>query len=281
MPERSVLITGCSSGIGRCLADGLKARGYRVFATARKPADVAALAAAGFESVPLDLTSSDSIHRAVDSVLKRSDHSLYALINNAGYGQPGALEDVTRDALRAQFETNVFGPHELTARLLPVFRAHTGGRIVQISSLLGIVCLAYRGAYNASKFAMEALSDTLRLELRGTGIYVSLIEPGPIATRFRDNAQAAYEAHIDLARSAHRAQYAVIARRLRGETAPAAFTRPPSAVLAKVIQALESRRPRPRYRVTVPSHVFALLRRVLPDRALDRLLAIVSQGGGR
>src|SRR6266481_3108986 len=234
MPQRSVLITGCSSGIGRCLADGLKARGYRVFATARKSADVAVLAAAGFESVALDLTSSDSIHSAVDNVLQRSGNSLYALINNAGYGQPGALEDVTRGALRAQFETNVFGPHELTARLLPVFRAHHGGRIVQISSLLGIVCLAYRGAYSASKFAMEALSDTLRLELRGTGIYVSLIEPGPIATRFRDNAQAAYEAHIDLTRSAHRAQYTSMARRLRGETAPAAFTRPPSAVLEKV-----------------------------------------------
>jgi NAD(P)-dependent dehydrogenase (short-subunit alcohol dehydrogenase family) len=281
MLQRCVLITGCSSGIGRCLADGLKARGYRVFATARKTADVAALAAAGFESVALDLASSDSIRRAVDNVLSRSGNDLYALINNAGYGQPGALEDVTRDALRAQFETNVFGPHELTARLLPVFRARNSGRIVQISSLLGIVCLAYRGAYSASKFALEALSDTLRLELRGTGIYVSLIEPGPITTRFRDNAQAAYEAHIDPAHSTHRTQYAAIARRLRGETQPAPFTRPPSAVLDKVIQALEARRPQPRYRVTVPSHAFAVLRRVLPDRALDRLLAIVSGGGAR
>lgn len=280
MQERGVLITGCSSGIGRCLADGLRARGYRVFATARKPADVAALAAAGFESLPLDLDSSESIHRAVNAVLKRSDNRLYALINNGGFGQPGAIEDLTRDTLRAQFETNVFGAHELIARLLPVFRAHNGGRIVQISSLLGVVCLAYRGAYSASKFALEALSDTLRLELRGTGIYVSLIEPGPIDTRFRDNSRAAYAARIDAARSAHHAPYAALERRLRGQ-ARAPFTRPATAVLAKVVRALEARRPRARYPVTLPAHLFTWLRRVLPDAALDRILAAVSKGGAR
>src|ERR1051325_9054443 len=214
MQERSVLITGCSSGIGRCLAAGLKARGYRVFATARKTDDVAALAADGFESVALDLASSESIHRAVDDVLARTDNRLYGLINNAGYGQPGAVEDLTRDALRAQFETNVFGTHELTARVLPVFRAQNGGRIVQISSLLGYVALAYRGAYSASKFALEALSDTLRLELRGSGIYVSLIEPGPIATRFRDNAREAYRRRVDPEHSAHRREYTAVENRL-------------------------------------------------------------------
>jgi NAD(P)-dependent dehydrogenase (short-subunit alcohol dehydrogenase family) len=281
MPDRAVLITGCSSGIGRCLAEGLKARGYRVFATARKPADVAALAAGGFEAVALDLASSESIHLAVDTVLGRTGNNLYALINNAGYGQPGAMEDLSRAALREQFETNLFGPHELTARLLPVFHAANGGRIVQISSVLGLVCLAYRGAYNASKFALEALSDTLRLELRGTGIHVSLIEPGPIATRFRDNAYEIYRANIDPERSIHRARYGALEKRLRGEGRRIPFTLPPQAVLRQVVRALESRRPRARYRVTVPTHVFAWLRRLLPDRALDRVLATVSGGGHR
>ena len=281
MPERSVLITGCSSGIGRRLADGLKARGYRVFATARKPADVAALTAAGFESCLMDLDASESIHRAVDFVLERSGNRLYALINNAGYGQPGAVEDLSRQALRAQLETNVLGPHELSARLLPVFRAHNEGRIVQISSVLGIVCLAYRGAYSASKFALEALSDALRLELRGTGIYVSLIEPGPIRTRFRDNSHAVYRASIRPAQSAHRARYEALERRLVGASGPLPFTLPPEAVLPKVVHALEARRPRARYRVTVPAHLFAVLRRLLPDRALDAVLAAVSKGGGR
>ncbi len=281
MAERAVLITGCSSGIGRCLADGLSARGYRVFATARRPEDVAALAAAGFDALPLDLNSSASIHAAVDQLLARTGNRLYALINNAGYSQPGAVEDLPRAALRAQFETNVFGTHELTARLLPVFRAQNGGRIVQISSVLGFICLPYRGAYNASKFALEALSDTLRLELRGTGIHVSLIEPGPIGTPLRGNAEAAYRAHVDPAASAHRAAYEALERRLRGETGRPPFTARPEAVLRQVLRALESRRPRARYRVTVPTRAFALLRRLLPDRALDRVLAAVGGQGRR
>lgn len=279
--ERGVLITGCSSGIGRCLAEGLKARGYRVFATARKPQDVEALAAAGFDAVPLDLTSSESIHRAVDTVLTRSNNRLYALVNNAGYGQPGAVEDLSRKALRAQFETNLFGPHELTTRLLPVFRAQNSGRIVQISSLFGIICLPYRGAYNASKFALEALSDTLRLELRGSGVYVSLVEPGPIDTRFRDGSYAAYQATIDPAKSIHRDRYAALERRLLNQRVAAPFTLPPEAVLRKVRRALEARHPRARYRVTVPTHAFALLKRLLPDRVLDRLLLMASGGGAR
>lgn len=281
MQERCVLITGCSSGIGRCLADGLKARGYRVFATARKPADVAQLNAAGFESFPLDLASSESIHGAVDAVLKRSENCLYALVNNAGYGQPGAVEDISREALRAQFETNLFGTHELTTRLIPLFRAQNGGRIVQISSLLGIVAFPYRGAYTASKFALEALSDTLRLELRGSGVYVSLIEPGPIASRFRDNSQSAYRSHLDPGRSFHRSNYGALERRLAGTDGPQAFTLPPTAVLTKVIQALEAKRPRARYPVTVPAHLFSVLTRLLPDRALDAILARTSKGGAR
>lgn len=281
MRERCVLITGCSSGIGRCLAEGLHARGYRVFATARKPADIVVLNDAGFDAIQLDLASSESIHSAVDTVLRRSRNQLYALINNAGYGQPGAVEDISRDALRIQFETNVFGTHELTTRLIPLFRAQNGGRIIQISSLLGLVAFPYRGAYSASKFALEALSDTLRMELQGSGVYVSLIEPGPIATRFRDNARSAYETHLDPNRSLHRTQYQAMEQRLTGENGPQAFTLPPQAVLAAVVRALEARRPRARYPVTVPAHLFAFLRRLLPAKTLDRLLLIVSKGGAR
>ena len=277
---QSVLITGCSSGIGRCSALGLKARGYRVFATARKPADVAALAALGLESLALDLDSSDSIRGAVAEVQARTGGRLYALVNNGAYGLPGAVEDLSRDALRAQFETNVFGTQELTNLVLPAMRAQGAGRIVQVSSLLGIVCLAYRGAYNASKFALEALSDTMRLELRGTNIHIVLIEPGPIATRFRDNAFAAYKRWIDKDQSAHREYYARVERRLGGDK-PLPFTLPPEAVLRKVIRALEVRRPKLRYPVTAPAHLFTALRRMLPGRALDAVAAAVSNGGRR
>lgn len=279
--QRSVLVTGCSSGIGKALAHGLRARGYRVFATARKPADVATLREAGFEALLLDLDATGTIRQAVDEVLARTDGRLYGLVNNAAYGQPGAVEDLSREALRAQFETNVFGTHELTTRLLPAFRARNEGRIVQISSLLGLVCLAYRGAYNASKFALEALTDTLRLELRGTAIRVSLVEPGPIATRFRANAYAAYRRHIDPARSAHRANYAHLERRLAGGGGPLPFTLPPEAVLPGVVHALEARNPRARYAVTVPTRFFALARRLLPVGVLDGLLWRVSAGGRR
>lgn len=279
--SRTVLITGCSSGIGRCLAFGLKARGYDVIATARRPADVDALAADGLTALPLDLASSASIAAAVAAVRERTGGRLFALINNGAYGQPGAVEDLSRAALRAQFETNVFGTHELTCLALPMFRAAGTGRIVQISSLLGLVCLAYRGAYNASKFALEALSDTLRLELRGTDIHVALIEPGPIKTRFRDNALAAFRAHIDPATSAHRKQYEALLTRLLGQRGPLPFTLPPEAVLQRVIHALESPRPKIRYYVTTPTYFFALLRRLLPARLLDRVLYRVGGAGRR
>ncbi len=280
MEPKSVLITGCSTGIGNCLARGLRERGYRVFASARREADVATLSAEGFESLPLDLDSSDSIRTAVETVLKRTQGRLHALINNGAYGQPGAVEDLRRETLRAQFETNLFGTQELTNLVIPAMRAQGGGRIIQISSLLGIVCLAYRGAYNASKYALEALSDTMRLELRDTNIYVSLIEPGPIESRFRANAFAAYQRNIDKSRSAHREYYERVERRLGGQR-PLPFTLPPEAVMKKVICALEARRPKARYAVTFPTYLFAVLRRILPVRVLDRILAAVSNGGQR
>ncbi len=280
MYDKAVLITGCSTGIGRSVALGLRARGYRVFATVRQEQDVAALAAEGIDCRVLDLRSSDSIVAAVDAVLAQTGGRLYALVNNGAYGQPGAVEDLTRAALREQFETNLFGTQELTNRVLPVMRRQGEGRIVQISSLLGIVCLAYRGAYNASKFALEALSDTMRLELAGTGIHVSLVEPGPITSRFRANAYEAYRRHIDKTHSAHREYYERVERRLGGEK-PLPFTLPPEAVLGKVVLALETRHPKLRYPVTFPSHLFTWLRRLLPGRALDVVLAKVSNSGQR
>jgi len=272
MPEKSVLITGCSSGIGLCVAQGLKARGYRVFATARKKRDVERLRAEGLESLPLDLTDSGSIASAVDEILARTGGSLDALFNNGAYGQPGAVEDLSRAVLKAQFETNLFGWHELTNRVLPVMRRQGHGRIIQNSSVLGFVALRYRGAYNASKYALEGLTDTLRLELKGTGIHVSLIEPGPVASRFRENAYRAYRENIDPGSSVHRDKYLAMETRLQTKGPVVPFTLPPEAVLRKVIHALESRRPKARYYVTFPTYLFGFLKRVLGTRLLDKAL---------
>ncbi len=278
--QKAVLITGCSSGIGQATALYLHQQGYRVIASVRRAEDLSLVQTAGLESVQLDLDSSESIRSAVAEILDRTGGKVYALVNNGAYGQPGAVEDLTREALRRQFETNLFGTQELTNQLIPVFRAQGGGRIVQISSLLGIVCLAYRGAYSATKFALEALSDTMRLELGGTNIHISLVEPGPITSRFRDNAYRAYLRHIDRTHSAHRDYYTRVERRLGGNK-PLPFTLPPQAVARKVGHALDARRPKIRYPVTVPSHFFALARRLLPGRALDRLAAAVSNSGQR
>jgi len=278
---KAILITGCSSGIGHCAAHGLQTRGYRVFATARKPEDVERLRAEGLESLQLDLDRPASIETAVGQILERTAGRLYGLFNNGGYGQPGAVEDLSRDAIRAQFETNVFGSIDLANRVLPVMRAQGAGRIVQNSSLLGLVALPYRGAYNASKYALEGFYDTLRLELHGSGVQVSLIEPGPISSRFRANAHAMYRRHIDIERSVHRDTYRVLERRLTRPGPAAPFTLGPEAVLAKLVHALESPRPRARYPVTVPTRFFAGARRVLPVRALDWVLRRISRGENR
>jgi NAD(P)-dependent dehydrogenase (short-subunit alcohol dehydrogenase family) len=208
-------------------------------------------------------------------ILSRTDGRLDALFNNGAYGQPGAVEDLTREVLRTQFETNLFGWHELTNLVMPVMRRQGYGRIVHNSSVLGLVALPFRGAYNASKYALEGLTDTLRLELQGTGIHVSLIEPGPITSRFRANAFAAYRRHIDPQSSVHRERYRQMEQRLTTDGPVVPFTLPPEAVLKKVIRALESRRPRARYYVTFPTWLFAFLKRVLTQRALDRILARV------
>ncbi len=281
MSSKSILITGCSSGIGLCCARGLQARGYRVFASARKAEDVAALQDQGLEALQLDLDDSNSIITAVDEVLTRTGGTLDALFNNGAYGQAGAVEDVSRAVLRAQFETNLFGTQELSNRIIPVMRAQGHGRIVYNSSLLGLVAMPYRGAYNASKFALEGLVDTLRLELAGSGIHIALIEPGPIKSRFRANSLATFQRNIDIERSAHRAHYEGVLKRLEKIGPAAPFTLPPEAVLKRLIHALEHPRPRRRYPVTLPTYLFAVARRVLPYAALDWMLARISRNENR
>lgn len=277
---RVVLVTGCSSGIGRAALPVLAERGYRVFASARRPADVLALQAEGWETLSLDLADADSVATAAGELLERTGQRIYGLFNNGGYGQPGALEDLSREVLRAQFETNLFGWHDLTCRLLPAMRAAGEGRIVQNSSVLGLVSLRFRGAYNASKHALEGLSDTLRMELARSGVYVSLIEPGPIRSQFRANARRLFESNVDRDASVFRGKYAALLRRLADE-GDAPFTLPPEAVVARLVHALESARPRPRYYVTAPTWAFAGLRRVLSSRALDAVLLWASRRESR
>lgn len=279
--DRSILITGCSSGIGYCVAHGLLKRGYNVIASARKPEDVERLRNENLQCVQLNLDDSDSINKAVDEALQLGNGTIYALFNNASFGQPGAVEDLSRDVLRQQFETNFFGTAELTNKILPIMRKQGFGRIIQNSSVLGLITLCYRGAYNASKFALEGLTDTLRQELADTDIHVSLIEPGPVKSRFRANAFEAYKQNIDAEHSVHRDIYRKIEQRLQKQGNAAPFTLPPEAVLKKVIHALESSRPKPRYYVTVPTYLFGILKRILSTRILDKILLSVSRGEHR
>ena len=272
--DRSILITGCSSGIGLDAARGLKARGWRVFATCRQEADCARLRDEGFESFALDYAEEDSIAAAVETVAERTGGRLDALYNNGAFACPGAVEDLPRGALRAIFETNLFGYHDLTRRVIPLMRAQGHGRIVNCSSVLGLVGMKWRGAYVSTKFAMEGLTDVLRIEMAGTGIHVILIEPGPITSRIRENAVPHFEKWIDWEGSARAGEYAALRHRLyEAKTKPDAFELPASAVTKKLIHAVESRRPRPRYYVTTPTWIMGTARRLLPTRALDWLIA--------
>jgi len=279
--QKTILITGCSSGIGLCSAHALKQRGYRVFATARHEQDVDALLANGLEALQLDLQDSESIQLAVETLLTRTNGQLYALFNNGAYGQPGAVEDIPTDVLRAQFETNLFGWHELTRHIIPIMRNQGEGRIIQNSSVLGLVVMAYRGAYNASKFALEGLTDTLRLELHNSGIHVCLIEPGPIKSQFRANAYRMWKENIDATESVHQEHYQMMVQRLEKKGAATPFTLPPESVVERLIHALESPRPKARYYVTFPTYLFGTLKRLLTTRAMDRLLLKASGSGSR
>ncbi len=271
--KKSVLITGCSSGIGLDAARRLKARGWRVFATCRQQGDCDRLIAEGFDSFVLDYADEVSIETALAETLRRTGGTLDALYNNGAFACPGAVEDLPRDALRAIFETNLFGYHDLTRRVIPVMRAQGHGRIVNCSSVLGLVGLKWRGAYVATKFAMEGLTDVLRIEMRGTGIHISLIEPGPVTTRIRENAIPHFERWIDWENSARAPEYAALRDRLYESRGPDRFELPPSSCTKKLIHALESQRPKARYFVTVPTHLMGVLRRILPSRMLDWVLS--------
>jgi NAD(P)-dependent dehydrogenase (short-subunit alcohol dehydrogenase family) len=270
--SRSILITGCSSGIGRHAAFGLKERGWRVFAGVRKPEDREPLAAEGLEAVHLDYDSPAIIATAFYRVLDKSGGRIDAVFNNGAYGQLGAVEDIATDHLRAQFESNFFGWHELIRRVVPVMRRHGGGRIVNCSSILGFIPARYRGAYVASKYALEGMSDTLRLELAGTGIHVALIQPGPIRSRFVENALARLRDTVDVDGSPHREGYAKALARLERGDRSSRFKLGPEAVFTKLVHALESENPRARYPVTTPTYVASWMKRALPSGLIDRII---------
>lgn len=270
--QRIIVVTGCSSGIGAHCARALNAAGWRVFATVRKAEDFAPLEADGIETLPMDYTRPETISALVETVCQRTGDRIDALFNNGGYGQPGAVEDLPTDALRAQFETNLFGWHELTRRVIPLMRRQGHGRIVQCSSILGLVPYRFRGAYTASKCALEGLSVTLRMELQGSGIHVSLIEPGPIASRFTANALVMIEKNIDLKNSPHAADYERQLARLRGTGQVNRYKLGPEAVYKVLDHALNSARPKPHYPVTIPAKQGIMLRRLLPADLLYRFM---------
>ena len=275
MKQKTVLITGCSSGIGYDAAHAMKARGWRVFASCRAAEDCGRLKDEGFESPLIDYCDADTIAAGLTEVFETTGGTLDAVFNNGAHGMLGAVEDIPTDALRAIFESNFFGYHELTRRVIPVMRAQGHGRIVQCSSVLGLVTMRWRGAYNASKFALEGLNDTLRIELRDANIHISLIEPGPITTKFRQKGVKHFEKWINWEKSPHADRYrdTLIPRLYAPPGKPDPFELPASAVSQKLIHALESVRPRPRYYVTKVTYIMGNLKRILPTRALDWVIA--------
>ncbi|MDG1103739.1 MAG: SDR family NAD(P)-dependent oxidoreductase [Ascidiaceihabitans sp.] len=276
MAKRSILITGCSSGIGLAAAIKLREEDWRVFASCKQQVDCDRLRTMGFEAPRIDYTDTGSIHQGLNEILEATDGTLNALFNNGAHAIPGAVEDMPTDALRSIFEANFFGWHELTRSLLPIMRAQGHGRIIQCSSVLGLVTMPWRGAYNASKFALEGLTDTLRIEMRDTNIKIVLIEPGPITSKIRENAIPHFERWINWKDTARAPHYETnLLSRLYNSNGPDPFELPPEAVVQKLLQALESKRPRARYFVTTPTYVMAGLRRLLPTWALDWVLSRV------
>ncbi|CUK16542.1 D-beta-hydroxybutyrate dehydrogenase [Ruegeria denitrificans] len=274
--QKTILITGCSSGIGLDAAHGMRARGWRVFASCRQQRDCDRLRTQGFESPRIDYTDADTITSGLASVLDATGGTLDALFNNGAHGLPGAVEDLPTDGLREIFEANFFGWHELTRQVIPAMRAQGHGRIVQNSSVLGLVAYPWRGAYVATKYAVEGLTDTLRLELADTDIKVILIEPGPITSKIRENSIPFFEKFINWQNSALRERYeSSLLKRLYESSGPDRFELPASAVTDKLAHAVESKRPRPRYYVTTPTYIAGYLRRILPTRTIDRILTDV------
>lgn len=277
MTSKIIFITGCSSGIGFDAALALKHRGHRVIASCRKWVDVERLQQLGLKTLQLDMNDEQSIAMAVKTLLQKTNGRIDVLINNAGYGQAGALEDVSRQALIAQFNTNVFGLMELTRLIIPVMRQQSSGRIINISSLLGFVSMPFRGAYNASKYAVEGLSDTLRLELKPAGIKVITIQPGPIDSRFRDHVVEDSLQHIDMVHSRFKQQYQHMLSEFKTIKNQSMFTQKTDAVIKKLIRAIETKSPKPKYLVTFPAYLFMVLRRILSVSLLDKFMMMISK----
>ena len=273
--DKTAVVTGASTGIGRATARMLQARGWRVFPTVRNPTDFELLKGEGFEPVELDLADADSVAHAAKAILELAQGRLGAVVNNAGYGQPGALEDLSRSAMRKQFETNVLGTLDFTNRFIPGFRAQGRGRIVLVSSVVGRVVIPLMGAYSASKFALEALGDGLRMELGPAGISVSLVEPGPIKTNFRRRVVSEAGRGLEMQQSAFAKTYAKeLSEPERTYSRPTdIFRKPPEAVAERIVHALEAARPRARYPVTGAAWFGEFAARFFPARVKDRLLA--------
>ena len=265
---KSVLITGCSSGIGLHAAQGLRARGWRVIASARKAEDVTRLAEGGFDAVRLDYGDTDSVAQGFSDAMQITGGTLDALFNNAGHAMTGAVEDLPRDGMELVFASNVFGPQDLIRHVLPVMRAQGHGRIVQHSSVLGFVPMRWRGAYTATKHALDGMTKCLQIELRGTDIHASILHTGPVTSEFRKNSQKLFYEWIDWQNSVLADGYRrdIVGRE---DTGPDRFELPPDAVLAKVVHALEAKRPKPRYLITTPAYIAAACIRALPMRAQE------------
>jgi NAD(P)-dependent dehydrogenase (short-subunit alcohol dehydrogenase family) len=271
--KRSILITGCSSGIGWYCALQLQKDGWQVYATARKSKDIKALKSHGVEAFFLDYSNNASIHAAFNEVMIKTGGRLDALFNNGAYGQAGAVEDLSTQTLRQQFEANFFGWHELTNLAVPVMRKQGHGRIVHCSSILGFVPLAWRGAYNASKYALEGLATTMRLELKGSSIEVCLIEPGPIKSKFIQNGLPHFINKIDQTNTVHEIQYKEQLQRLQTSGGKNRFRLGPEAVYSKLVHALTAKQPKAHYLVTLPTYMMAIARRILPYSMLERVLS--------
>ncbi|MBD3841676.1 MAG: SDR family NAD(P)-dependent oxidoreductase [Campylobacterales bacterium] len=267
--QTAILITGCSSGIGLQTAIYLKNQGFLVFATARKNQDVAMLKDLGFEAFFLDVTDPKSIQVTIESILQITQGRLDVVFNNAGYGQPGAVEDITTNVLKEQFETNVFGLHEVTKQLLPIFFAQGYGKIINHSSVLGLVSLKHRGAYNASKYAIEGLSDTLRLELQDTNIQVTVLNTGPITSNFRKNAQEKLKQNIDMENSRFKDEYQ---KGLQKAKSDVPFNLEAIEVAKVVEKIINAKTIKPRYYITKATHILGFAKRILTTKQLDKLL---------
>lgn len=268
--KKNILITGCSSGIGYDSAHYLHDHGYKVYATARKQEDVDKLNKEGLDAYLLDVTNQYAITNILEIIMQK-DGYLYAVFNNAGFGQPGAVEDISTKVLKEQFETNFFGLHELTTQALKIMRSQGYGRIIQHSSVLGLISLRFRGAYNASKYAIEGLCDTLRLELMGTDIYVSTINTGPVRSDFRKNAIIKFKENVEYSGSHHEENYKneLLTTQKKDDDF---FTKDSIVVIKNIVDALESKKPKARYYNTFATHLLGGFKRVLSTSMLDNVL---------